>query len=312
MKHNKLFISLLLITLSYVFMTQTHASSLLDKNTSINAENITYKGIYKQTIKLKTGSWSGISSNSAGASKLTAGLIKNFTFKGDLNGDGIDEQIVFLWASSGGSGTMIYLAVLGQSNGRLTNLASSLVGDRVQLIMGRVNQGQIELDVVQAKNNDSACCPTHKLLRRWSLKQNKNTFQLIEHKAQFGGRLSLADIQGVDWHLIKMNWSEALLADKLNVNLQFKKDKVSGHNGCNRYFASIKEAELAGNISISQIGSTRMACAGDATDIETRFMNALANVSQYAFVNGQLALTWKDGDANSTMLFSAQPLNKAQ
>ncbi len=267
-----------------------------------DAGNMLYHGIYEHKgINLKNGKWSGMPFVQGGASRPTAGLIKDFTFTGDLNGDGVDERVVFLWESSGGSGTRIYIAVLGSHQGKLVNLATHLVGDRVQLQMGRVNHGKIELYVVQAGRGDAACCPTNKVLRTWSLR-NK---QLIENKAKSLGRFSLADLEGIEWTLTQINWRQNL-PENITITLTIDGDKVSGRSGCNRYFAAIKEGEMPGDIVIGQAAGTRMACPGEAMELESRFLKALSNVIKYSFVNGRLALTYKDEDAISTMLFTAQ------
>ena len=267
-----------------------------------DASNMLYHGIYEHKgINLKNGKWSGMPFVQGGASRPTAGLIKDFTFTGDLNGDGVDERVVFLWESSGGSGTRIYIAVLGVHNNKLVNVATHLVGDRVQLQMGHVIQGKIELDVVQAGRGDAACCPTNKVLRTWSLR-NK---QLIENKAKSLGRFSLADLEGVQWTLTQMNRRDHL-PENITITLTINGDKVSGRSGCNRYFAGIKEGKMPGDIEIGQAAGTRMACPGEAMELESRFLKALSNVIKYSFVNGRLALTYKDADAISTMLFTAQ------
>ena len=65
------------------------------------------------------------------------------------------------------------------------------------------------------------------------------------------------------------------------------------------------------DIVIGQVAGTRMACPGDAMKMESRFLKALSNVSKYSFVNGHLAFTWKDDNATSTMLFTAQGITTA-
>ena len=267
-----------------------------------DAGNISYHGIYKnKEVSLKDGKWSGSPFVKGGNSRPAVGLIKDFSFTGDIDGDGTDEHVVFLWESSGGSGTQVYMAILGSHNGKSLNLSTHLIGDRVQLRMGRVNQGKIELDVIQAGESDAACCPTEKVLRTWSLK-NK---QLIEHKTQFLGHLSLIDLERVEWSLTHMNWRETL-PENTRITLTVDGDKVSGKSACNRYFASIKAGKMPGEVVISQAGSTRMACHNEAMELESRFLKSLSNVVKYSFVNGKLALSYKDGDAFSTLLFTAQ------
>ena len=271
-----------------------------------DAANMLYHGIYdNKDITLKDGKWSGKPYVQGAASRPTAGLIKNFTLTGDIDDNGIQERVVFLWETSGGSGTRLYMALLGIHNDKLVNLDTHFIGDRVELIMGNINQGKIELDVVQSDKGDAACCPTHKTLRTWSLKNKHKGLQLIENTPQSLGRISLTDLEGVEWTLTKMNWHETLTV-KTKITMTFKDNKISGRSGCNRYFAAVKEGKMPKEISIDQAGVTRMACPADVMELESRFLNALSNVNKYSFINGQLALSWKDEDAFSTMLFSAQ------
>jgi len=271
-----------------------------------DASNMTYYGIYeKNGINLKEGMWTGQSVLMGGASRPRAGLIKDFTFTGDIGNNGIEDRVVFLWESTGGTGSWLYMAIIGNRDGKLINLATHLIGDRVQLIMGRVNQGKIELDVIQTGKGDAACCPTSKTLRTWSLGTDKKNHKLIEHKPQVLGHISLADLEGIEWTMTQMNWHDTL-AENAKITMTFKDDKISGGSGCNRYFASVKTGEMPNDITFSQAGGTRMACPGDAMKLETRFLKALSSVNKYSFVNGQLALTWKNGDEVSVMLFKAQ------
>ena len=273
-----------------------------------DAANMLYHGIYdNKEITLKDGKWSGKPFVQGTASRPTAGLIKNFTFSGDIDDNGTQERVVFLWESSGGSGTRIYMALLGFYNDKFVNLDTHFIGDRVELIMGNINQGKIELDVVQSAKGDAACCPTHKILRTWSLKDSYNSMQLIENKPQSLGRISLTDLEGVEWTLTQMKRHENL-AVKTKITMTFKDNRISGRSGCNRYFAAVKAGKMPKDVTISQAGGTRMACPANIMELELRFLNALSNVKKYSFINGQLALTWKDDDVINTMLFSTQKM----
>ena len=307
----RLLLPLCLLGLSIIMSNASMAASAVTSGEIPgikDAANMLYHGIYEdKEISLKDGKWTGVAFVKGGASKPSVGLINNFTFSGDIDGNGTEERVVFLWEHSGGSGTRVYMAVLAYREAKPVNLATHIIGDRVQLLMGRVSQGKIELDVIQSENGDAACCPASKVLRTWSLNNN----QLIENRPQSLGRLSLADLQGVEWTLTQMNWRESL-AENTKITLTIEGDKVSGRSGCNRYFSTIKAGEMPNDIVIGQVAGTRMACPGDAMKIESRFLTALSNVSKYSFVNGHLALTWKDDDATSTMLFTAQGTQAAE
>ena len=53
---------------------------------------------------------------------------------GDLTGDGIDEAVVALAHSAGGSGVFIYLAIVRDDSGNPDNTATISLGDRVRVI----------------------------------------------------------------------------------------------------------------------------------------------------------------------------------
>ncbi len=297
MKHNKSNIILLNVLL---FLFLPFAIVLASPALSpIPAANMTYKGIYAdQPVHLKKGVWQGKAFVSGAASRPRVGLIKNFSFSGDLDHDGQAEQMVFLWASSGGSGTQIYMAVNSYHNGHWTNIATALVGDRVQLQMGRVNQAKIELDVIQAGKGDQACCPTHHVLRSWVLKGS----QLQEQTPLLLGQISINDLQGPKWQLVKLNWQEKIPAGE-HISMQFNHNKVSGSSACNRFTSTVAEGKTAGQIRFGPIASSRMFCEPETMELETRFLKALKNVKSFGFINGYLTLEWQDGSAVSTMFF---------
>ncbi|MEA3231645.1 MAG: hypothetical protein U9Q05_07825, partial [Thermodesulfobacteriota bacterium] len=97
--------------------------------TSIGPGNATYSGIYAHAITLKNGRWEGEPFIDGGASRPTVGLVEDFSLTGDLDGDGEMEHIVVLWENSGGTGKPNYLAVMGEKEGRLVNLSTTLIGD---------------------------------------------------------------------------------------------------------------------------------------------------------------------------------------
>lgn len=57
------------------------------------------------------------------------------------------------------------------------------------------------------------------------------------------------------------------------------RERVSGHAGCNRYVGRV--GLEGGNIVISQVGSTRMACAAALMEQEQRFLAVLQAVAYW-------------------------------
>ena len=78
---------------------------------------------------------------------------------GDLDGDGTDDAVVLLNYAPGGTGQLLYLAVMARKKGKIENIATTLIGDRVQIRDVRIEQKRIFVDVVQAEPKDAMCCP---------------------------------------------------------------------------------------------------------------------------------------------------------
>lgn len=268
--------------------------------------NMTYTGIFEQPITLKNGRWEGEPFAPGGTARPAVGLLEDFMLTGDLDGDGSDEAVVLLWETSGGSGTFDYLAVVGTRNGVPYNLGSALIGERIQVRSGRILGNRIELDVIEAGPDDATCCPAQKAKRSWSV----DATGLHVNEPKITGQQSLADLDGTAWVLHRFS-EDTPLAAQPEITLAFDGERISGSSGCNRYFASVKETgELPGDLEISKIGGTRMACPEKIMALEKRYLEALGHVTRYSFMAGKLALTWQKGDAMGTLLFVLQHTNK--
>ena len=263
--------------------------------------NMTYSGIYDDDVTLTEGRWEGEPFVADGASRPSVGIIDDFMLTGDLDGDGTDEVVVFLWESSGGSGTYIYIAVAGSRDGQNLNLATAPVGDRVQLRSGDINDGQIELGVVQQGPGDAACCPSQLARRYWRLEEAAG---LTESQANITGKLSIEKLAGAEWVLANLDINKPLPAGP-RVTLVFTGGRISGSSSCNRYFASVSEGDIPGDLTVSRVGSTRMACPPADMELEDSYLSALGNVTKFGFYLGKLALSWQQDGHVQTMLFSS-------
>jgi heat shock protein HslJ len=267
--------------------------------------NTAYTGIFEHAITLTNGRWEGEPFVAGGASRPAVGLVEDFILTGDLNDDGHDEAVVLLWESTGGSGIYNYIAVTGMRDDKPYALGTALIGERVQVRSGRITGNRIELDVVQQGPGDAACCPSQKATRYWTL----DATGLHVHASRITGRLSLADLAGPEWVLNRLDANKPLAAQP-EITLLFDGDRVSGKSACNRYFAGVKETgEQPGDLRISRIGGTRMACPKELMNLENRYLEALGKVTRYSFQAGKLALTWRKDAETGTLLFvPRQPL----
>ncbi len=269
----------------------------VESPTLIVAAGATYRGIYEEPVQLQGGVYVGPPFAPGAASRPRVELIRDFLMTGDLNGDGNEEAIVLLSESSGGSGTQLYLAVLGRSDDEVVNLGTALVGDRIQVQAARVSDGNVELDVIQAGPDDAACCPSEKATRKWTLKKD----DLKETGSDVTGRLSLADSVGPEWVLTHLTQTEEAPAEP-EVTLVFEDTRVSGSGGCNRFFAQV-QGGAPGELTLGPIGSTRRACPETDMDLEQRYFKLLGGAVKYGFLAGRLVLTVRDSSGLGTMIF---------
>lgn len=279
---------------------RAHASAPKQESVPLTAAvaNLSYSGIYDEAVTLTDGRWKGAPFVEGGASHPAVGLVDDFVLSGDLDGDGNDEVVAILWENSGGSGTNIYIAAVGNREGYKANLGTALVGDRVQLRSGRIHNARVELDIVQQGPKDAACCPSQLARRSWKL----GARGLQEGQAEITGTLSISELAGKKWVLTNLQMGKALRAG-LGATLTFEGNQLSGNSSCNNYFASVQSGEMPGDITVSGTGSTRMACPPALMSFENRYLKALGKVTKYGFLNGRLALTWQQDGAVNTMLF---------
>jgi len=266
--------------------------------TAFELAHATYAGIMNEPVTLTGGRWEGEPYVEGGASCPTVGLVDHFVLTDDLDGDGLDEAVTLLWESSGGSGNRIFLAAVASGDGVITNLSTALIGDRVQIRSGAIEDGRITLDIVRAGPDDAACCPTQKALVTWALSEDG----LSQIADETTGTLSLADLSGRTWVLLELGRDQPLPED-VEISMVFQDDRVSGRSGCNSYFAGIM-APNPGELGFNGMGATRMACPEQVMDLERRYLSALAGASSYSFLAGRLVLNCNTEDGSTSLVFA--------
>ena len=135
--------------------------------TAKQLRSATVAGIYDgTTVRLKGGAFKG---PPVGATRPRVELVANLTATGELDGMQGDERIALLSKSDGVDDTNLYLAVFALRDKKVANVATILVGAKVQpkalAILGRT----IELDVIEPGPTDFACCPTRPARRAYWL-----------------------------------------------------------------------------------------------------------------------------------------------
>ena len=281
----------------------SEVEAFLDSPPSLDElASATFIGVQDSPVELVDGKWEGEPFVEGGASVPAVGLVQEFALHGDVTGDDHEETVVLLWTSSGGSGTFEYLAVAGRTGDALTNLGTAELGDRVQVRRGRIANGKIELDVVQAGPGDAACCPTQMATRTWEMDADG----LKEVSSEITGTLSVTDLQGAEWVLSDFAWNEPAPADP-EVSLVFEGDKISGSAGCNGYFGNLVEGgDMSSSLSLGPLGATRKMCPENIMAVEDRFLKQLGAVTSFSYLAGKLALSWQHDDSAGVMLFVAR------
>lgn len=96
-----------------------------------------------------------------------------------------------------------------------------------------------------------------------------------------------------DWQLRRYNNGQGALITPIadsDLTAQFEADsqRLSGSTGCNRYLATYKVQQQ--QLTIGDIGSTRMACTGDRAAQEQAFLQLLAASRSYQLEGDRLQL----------------------
>jgi heat shock protein HslJ len=251
-----------------------------------------------ETVTLVDGKWEGKPSAAGGASRPRVVLVTDLRLAADLDGDGREEAVVLLAESNGGSGVLVDLAVAARDGDAIRNVATVFLGDRVQVRDVRLVGATLVADLVQAGPGDAACCPSEMVTRLFSMKEDR--LDEIPSSAA-PARLSLEELSGVEWVLRRWSSSEPAPAQP-EVTLSYGDGRISGRAGCNSYFASAN-GQAPGAISVGPAGTTRMACPPDVTAVEKRFLGILPRIDRYAFLAGQLTLSYEqDGTRGSLTL----------
>lgn len=101
--------------------------------------------------------------------------------RGQINGQPV--AAVVLVADPGGSGTFYDLALMVDQAGIPVNIASTSLGDRVQVHSVTIADGVIAVNMVAFGPDDPMCCPTQQVLNTYALEGD----QLVEASSQIIG-----------------------------------------------------------------------------------------------------------------------------
>ncbi|HAV77661.1 MAG TPA: hypothetical protein DCX53_09950 [Anaerolineae bacterium] len=108
-----------------------------------------------------------------GSEDFVSIMMTDFTTRGDLNNDGVDEYSALVAENYGGTGTFVFLALYFEINGELVFRTSALVDDRPQLNRFSIDDEGIFLDATIHKTDEPMCCPTLHTIRHYQLINNQ-------------------------------------------------------------------------------------------------------------------------------------------
>lgn len=186
-------IDLLPVALKLVVVAAIAGCSDPSAGTSVLAvdrlQNATYKDILDEPVTLSDGRFEGEPFASDSASRPVITSVPGMIAAGDLNGDEIDEALVVLAHSSGGSGVFMYLAVVSDDLGNPENTATISLGDRVRVNALAIQDGRVIADLVEHGPDDPMCCPTNNVRREWRL-QDGLPVQLVSAGNSQGSRIT--------------------------------------------------------------------------------------------------------------------------
>jgi len=160
----------------------------------------TLRGIAETPIGLRDGAWVGPELSPGGASRLHVVLWSEPVAFGDLDGQPGDEAVVLAGASTGGSGSFVYIAAFARRDGRLGEATATLVGDRVKVLALSIADRRVTLDILEPGPGDALCCPSRLARKTYALQGSA----LVPVATTATSSVSLADLAGTEWILVSL------------------------------------------------------------------------------------------------------------
>ncbi len=261
----------------------------------------TYSGVYDRPVTLQDGIWTGAPYVEGGASRPTLEYLPDSARQGDLDGDGIDDAIVFLVARGGGSGAFLYVAAQLNRDGRPVDAGAILVEDRAQVMSSAIADGIVTLELTTQGPGDAACCGTHKRTLRYALEQD-SLVELPGDPEQSLERISFADLEGTHWTLTEINYNTPALGGR-QITAFFESGQIRGTGGCNTYASHLTLDETNPFVmTTGPVSSTKMACEAVFKGQENIYLSALDSALQWSFVVGNLAIYYQNAHEKTARL----------
>lgn len=133
------------------------------------------------TVQMTDGKFEG----EVGGGLLIVNLMPQAAF-GDLNGDGMDDGVLLLSESTGGSGVFVSLIAMINNGDGFTQAGSYYVDDRPLINSVSIDSGRIILDAVIHAVGDAMVEPTMKVIEEYAVENDQlvlRRFDSIIHEA---------------------------------------------------------------------------------------------------------------------------------
>jgi hypothetical protein len=249
---------------------------------------LAFEGLLEEDgpVQLRAGRWTGPPGEGGPGSRPTAALVPFLIARGDLDGDGREDAVVFLQTGAGGSGSFLHLAaVLDRPEGPRP-LPAVGIGDRAEVEALEVVGDKVTLDAVVSGPDDALCCPTLRVRRVYAIEGDA----LREVAGRERGRLHAEALAGTHWRLTRLD-AATPVPGNAGIELRFEDGRVAGSGGCNEFHAEV----VAGGRDALEIGplrTTGRTCPAPVQERERRFLEALGRAHRLGFFFGRLELQY--------------------
>jgi hypothetical protein len=275
-----------------------------DAPTLAELRNATYRGGLSDEVTLKGGRWVGPPDEEAGGAHDAARLVEEAQARGDVDGDGEREAVaVFQESGAAGNGLFSFVAVMKRRESGIEDVATALIGDRVELWTARIEGRRILLEGLRAGKGDGLCCASELVewewvLEPWGLKAS-------EPRALGRGRRELEALQGTEWALHEWESVVATPADS-TPTLRYDHGRVQGSTGCRAYAGAARDGITPGDLSLVPRVISGAPCPGPKAAVEARFLRRLRGAKHWGFDSGRLTVVYDtESHGRGRMTFEA-------
>jgi heat shock protein HslJ len=257
-------------------------------------KSATYNGIDTTPIKLTDGRYEREPYIPGGVIRQRLELLEGQPAIGDLDGDGVNDAVAFLSEDDGGTAVVLHMAVMSRIKGKIVNIATIRLGERINIRAISVERGQITLDLLQFGPKDLPCCPSELVARVWTLERT-GLVERVARKRQ--GALKLGTLEGEEW-LFRGFTPRLTQPAGSGLSLSLEKERISGYAGCNRYMGTATATKVPGEVTLKATKSTNTLCGDRGMKDEEEYLDALRKTVKFGFFLGDLTLSWQKKDGS--------------